>query len=299
MYAAPALVVEFLPHTPVVYAAPAHVVDYVAPAPTVHTAQVYVTLAPVEEYIALAPAVYLLGVQTSLLRFGGTCCCSNEDHSVSRVQVTSHIYLRIFGKSLQTRNSVFRFVAPILRWSQVRVRTPIHCLMASSRCSHRLSRCVFPKPPRWSSVRIRSPTGRSNCCAHHLIGPRYGDPSFRPGRYQAYFEVEQICMSACSALDQSSKNTEMQCWNALRRCAPICFYPSRNFRSGWSFCFRVLSHRLRHFSRVGRSCSQLLELDCQPKLESVMGQSSWTTAGFNGSNKLLPRLKCGNLVETI
>ena len=49
-----------------------------------------------------------------------------------------------------------------------------------------------------------------------------------------------------------------------------------------------MSRRWRHFSRVGRSWSQLPELEYQLRQESAMGQSSWINAGFNGPTSSCP-----------
>ena len=56
---------------------------------------------------------------------------------------------------------------------------------------------------------------------------------------------------------------------------------------------RILYHCLCHFSHGGR----LTKRECSPRPESAMGRSAWTRAGFNGSKKLLPQLKCGNLTD--
>ena len=113
-YAPPAqaTVVEYIAPA-VLYVTPARVAGSITlfPAPVAEAiaAEVYAAAAPVVEFLSpyascvrsalryslrismstLRPAcsVRSRGVQTSLLRFDGTCCCSNEDRSVSCVQV--------------------------------------------------------------------------------------------------------------------------------------------------------------------------------------------------------------------
>ena len=90
----------------------------------------------------------------------------------------------------------------------------------------------------WNVLRSCAPIGTFvraeafvlNLSAERLIGKygrfRVGSPGERRPM-QAYFEVEQILASACSALNHLTKTvlfccgTEMQCQNVLRSCAPI------------------------------------------------------------------------------
>ena len=70
-------------------------------------------------------------------------------------------------------------------------------------------------------------------------------------RYQTYFEVGQICMSACSALDHLTKNalfcggTEMQCWNVLRRVRQFVIILLETFDRAGSVVLKLSAKRPR------------------------------------------------------